>query len=152
DRIGLREARRRAKEIMSQIQSGVDPTAKPRETGMTVGQAFDAHVSERDLRQSTLSSYREHLDRYLKSVRGRAVTDLTRQDVRDLFDNIRSKHGETTAAGAMRTLRAIINTAMRIDETIESNPIVAVRIPIPKPRQVAEIDYEAWWKQCETLS
>ena len=36
DRIGLREARNRAKALMSQIQSGVDPTAKPDETGITV--------------------------------------------------------------------------------------------------------------------
>src|SRR5882762_5343436 len=42
DRIGLREARRRAKELMSQIQSGIDPTAKPRETAMTVAQELDA--------------------------------------------------------------------------------------------------------------
>jgi integrase len=152
DRIGLREARRRAKELMSQIQSGVDPTAGPRETAMTVAQALDAHVSERALRPSTLSSYRDHLDRCLKSVRGRAVTDLTRQDVRDLFEQLRSKHGQTTAAGAMRTLRAVINTAMRIDETIGSNPVVAVRIPVPRARHVAEVDLADWWTRCEALS
>ncbi len=152
DRIGLREARRRARELMSQIQSGVDPTAKPRETGMTVRQAFDAHVSERELRPSTMQSYREHIERYLKPVRGRAVADLSRQDVRDLFEQLRTKHGQTTAAGAMRTLRAIINTAMRIDETITSNPMVAVRIPVPKARKVAEIDYRDWWTRCEKLS
>ena len=73
DRIGLREARRRAKELMSQILSGVDPTAKPRETAMTVAQALDAHLSDRELRPTTSASYREHLDRYLKTVRGRAV-------------------------------------------------------------------------------
>src|SRR5882724_7913412 len=67
DRMGLREARRRARELMSQIQSGVDPTAKPRETGMTVTQALDAHISDRELRPTTSASYREHLDRYLKS-------------------------------------------------------------------------------------
>lgn len=152
DRIGLREARRRAKELMSQIQSGVDPTSKPRETGMTVAQAFDAHVSERELRPSTSASYRDHIDKYLRGVRGRAVADLSRQDVRDLFEQLRTRHGQTTAAGAMRTLRAIINTAMRIDETITSNPMVAVRIPVPKARQVAEIDYALWWSRCETMS
>jgi len=152
DRIGLREARRRARELMSQIQSGVDPTSKPRETGMTVAAAFDAHVSERELRPSTSASYRGHIDKYLRTVRGRAVADLSRQDVRDLFEQLRSRHGQTTAAGAMRTLRAIINTAMRIDETITSNPMVAVRIPVPKARQVAEIDYALWWKRCEALS
>lgn len=152
DRVGLREARRRAKELMSQIQSGTDPTARPRETGMTVAQAFAAHVSERELRPSTSASYREHIEKYLKSVRGRAVADLSRQDVRDLFEEIRTKHGQTTAAGAMRTLRAVINTAMRIDETITSNPMVAVRIPVPKPRQVAEIDYADWWRRSEGMS
>ncbi|MGA7676146.1 MAG: tyrosine-type recombinase/integrase [Rhizomicrobium sp.] len=152
DRMGLREARRRAKELMSQIQSGVDPTSKPRETGMTVAQAYEAHVSERELRPSTSISYREHIDKYLRSVRGRAVADLSRQDVRDLFEQLRSRHGQTTAAGAMRTLRAIINTAMRIDETITSNPMVAIRIPVPKPRQVAEINYAAWWKRSEAMS
>ncbi|MCP1469574.1 hypothetical protein J3E64_001256 [Sphingobium sp. OAS761] len=35
DRIGLREARNRAKALMSQIQSGVDPTAGPDESGIT---------------------------------------------------------------------------------------------------------------------
>lgn len=152
DRIGLREARRRAREIMSQIQSGVDPTDGPKETGMTVSKALDEHIAERDLRATTTASYREQMDRYLKTVRGRAVTDLTRQDVRDLFEQLRNRHGQTTAAGAMRTLRAIINTAMRIDETITTSPMVAIRIPVPKPRQVADIDYLTWWPRCEGLS
>src|SRR3546814_17159212 len=47
DRIGLREARNRAKALMSQIQSGVDPTAGPAESGITLKQALDAHLSEK---------------------------------------------------------------------------------------------------------
>jgi hypothetical protein len=47
DRIGLRDARNRAKSIMSQIQSGIDPTAGPPETGITLKQALDAHLSEK---------------------------------------------------------------------------------------------------------
>jgi integrase len=151
DRIGLREARRRARELMSEIQSGVDPTAKPRVSAMTVAEAFETHLGERDLRPSTVTGYRDQMERYLRKVRSRAVADLTRQDMRDLFEEIRTKHGQTTAASTMRTLRAIINTAMRIDETITSNPMVAVRIPVPKPRQVAEIDYADWWTRCEML-
>ncbi|ALK09268.1 integrase arm-type DNA-binding domain-containing protein [Blastochloris viridis] len=50
DRIGLREARNRAKAIMSQIQSGVDPTAKTAETGITISQALDAHLGEKPFR------------------------------------------------------------------------------------------------------
>jgi hypothetical protein len=57
DRIALREARRRAKELMSQIQSGVDPTSKPHETGITLKQALEAHLRERPFRPSTEESY-----------------------------------------------------------------------------------------------
>jgi integrase len=119
---------------------------------MTVAEAFEMHLGERELRPTTISGYRDHIDRYLRKLRNRAVTDLTRQEMRDLFEDVRSKHGQTTAASVMRTLRAIINTAMRIDETITSNPVIAVRIPVPKSRQVEEIDYAEWWKRSELLS
>ena len=51
--IGLREARRRARELMSQIQSGIDPTSKPDETSITLRQALEIHLSERTFRPST---------------------------------------------------------------------------------------------------
>ncbi|WDR03085.1 integrase arm-type DNA-binding domain-containing protein [Devosia algicola] len=56
DRIGLREARNRAKAIMSQIQSGIDPTAKPEESGITIAQALDAHLGEKTFREATIES------------------------------------------------------------------------------------------------
>lgn len=47
----------------------------------------------------------------------------------------------------MRVLRALINTARRIDETIGANPCDALRIPAPPKRQVEMLDIEAWWKE-----
>jgi len=132
DRIGLNEARRRAKGLMSQIQGGVDPTAKPAETGITLAAALEEHIGERNLSARTEESYRDHLDRLLTRYRKRAVTDITRQEVRDLFDELKRKHGVNSAAGAMRTLRAVINTARRIDETIGGNPVDGVRVPAPR--------------------
>lgn len=152
DRIGLREARRRARELMSQIQSGVDPTAAPKPSAMTVAEALEAHLTDRDLRPRTVESYREHVDGYLKSLRSRAVADVTRQDVRDLMDEIIRKHGRTAAASALRTLRALINTAMRVDEQIKSNPMVAVMVPVPKARKVDPIDLADWWDRTGSLS
>ncbi len=152
DRIGLREARRRAKELMSQIQSGVDPTAGPDETGITLVQVMDRYADGRDLSPRSIEGYRYNLDHYLKGLRNRAVTDITRTDVRDLFDSIRRRSGETTAASAMRTLRLLVNEARRIDETIEGNPVSALRVPQTKRREVGEIDMPEWWVRTETLS
>lgn len=152
DRIGLREARNRARTIMSQIQSGVDPSAKVEETGITLKQVLEEHLSERPLRPSTEVNYRYAVDTYLVRFRGRAVADITRTDVRDLFKELKEKRGTTTAGGAMRVLRALINTAMRIDESIKANPCEALRLPATARRHVAMLDIPSWWLETEKLS
>ncbi|QPC85707.1 integrase [Mesorhizobium sp. NBSH29] len=152
DRIGLREARNRAKAIMSQIQSGVDPTAGPEESGVTVAKALEIHLGEKPFREATEESYRYHVDHYLVRYRNRAVADLGRSEVRDIYDRLREKSGQTTASGVMRTLRAVINTAMRMDQSITSNPVSAIRIPMPKRREVESLDLVAWWRESEILS
>ena len=152
DRIALREARRRAKELMSQIQSGVDPTAKPPETGITLRQALEAHLRERPFRASTEASYRYNVDHALLKFRGRPVADITRTEVRDLYEELKLKRGNTSAGGAMRVLRALINTAMRIDETIPANPCSALRISAPPTRRVDMLDIPTWWAETEKLS
>lgn len=151
DQIGLREARNRAKSIMSQIQSGVDPSAKPEETGITLKKVLEEHLSERPLRPSTVVNYRYAVDTYLVRFRGRAVADITRTDVRELFKELKEKRGTTTAGGAMRVLRALINTAMRIDESIKANPCEALRLPATARRHVAMLDIPAWWLETEKL-
>lgn len=152
DRIGLREARNRARAIMSQIQSGVDPTAGPKESGITVAQALEEHLGEKPLRKATVESYRYNVDHYLSRFRNRAVADLARSEVREVYDHLRKTKGQTTATGVMRTLRAIINTAMRIDETLAANPVASIRLPMPKSRQVDELDLAEWWEKTEALS
>jgi integrase len=152
DRIGLAEARRRAKALMSEIQSGVDPTAGPEQTGITLSATLDAHLGERSLRPSTVGSYRNALDKHLKRFRSRAVGDITRQECRELFETLTDRHGRVVASGAMRVLRALTNTAMRIDETIRSNPVSAIRIPPPGKRRVAPLDVADFWARTAGLS
>lgn len=152
DRIGLAEARRKAKSIMSTIQSGIDPTAGKDETDITLAAAFDAHLNERELRPRSVEGYQYHLKHHLKKFRSRAVADISRQDVRELLDRLTNNHGRTTAASALRTLRAVINTARRIDETIGANPVDAVRVPVPPRREVDELDLHDFWKKTEKLT
>ncbi|MDF2231590.1 site-specific integrase [Albimonas sp. CAU 1670] len=152
DRIGLAEAKRRAKAIMSTIQSGVDPAAKPEETGITLEKALEAHIAERDLSPATVKGYGYHLDHYLARFRKRAVADISRSECRELFETLERKHGRTTAASVMRTVRASINTAMRLDESIQGNPVEALRLPTTPKRQVDELDLAAFWSSTDALS
>lgn len=152
DRIGLRDARNRARVLMSQIQSGVDPTDGPDETGITLSGALDAHLEEKQRRPRTVEGYRYHLDHYLKNWRNKAVADISRQMVRDMFADLKRRHGEPTAASVMRTLRAVINTAMRIDESLEGNPVAALRVPTTRRRKVAPLDLREWWGKVMELT
>lgn len=152
DRISLKDARAKAKGIMSQIQSGVDPTERPEESGITLERALDAHLEENRLRPRTEEAYRYTLDHYLKPWRKKAVADISRQMVRDLYADIKRKSGETTAAGTMRVLRAVVNTAMRLDETLTKNPVDVLKLPAPKVRKVAPLDLANWWTRVEALS
>lgn len=145
-------ARRKAKAIMSEIQSGIDPTAEPKQSGITLEQALEAHIKENDLRPRSELNYRYHVDKYLTKFRKRAVADISRQDCRDLLDSLTRKSGRTSGAAVLRTLRALINTARRIDETIGANPIDAVKVPVPGRREVEELDIAGFWKQTATLS
>lgn len=152
DHVRLSDARKRARELMNLIQSGVDPTARVDDTGITLEQALEAHLSERDLRERTASDYRYHVDKYLRRLRKRAVADISRQDVRDLYEHIRTRNGPTVAGGVMRTFRVLVNTAMRLDDTIERNPGDAVRVPLPKRRRVGELDVADFWCRTGELS
>ena len=152
DRIGLREARTRAKALMSTIQSGIDPTEGPAETGITLKGALDAHLAEKSHRPRTAESYKYHVDHYLKPWRNRAIADISRQMVRDLYAELKRKSGDTTAAGVMRTLRAVVNTARRIDESLPGNPVEALRIPGSKRRKVQPLNLADWWEKVGVLT
>ncbi len=151
ERVGLREARRRAKELMSQIQSGVDPTATPESSGITLSQVLDSYIAARDLADATVGEYRYHLDKYLKRWRNRAVADISRGEVRDLYDELKGI-GQTKAGSVMRTLRALINEARRMDDSITSNPVSAVRVPQGKKREVPPVNLQDWWKRVHALT
>jgi hypothetical protein len=98
DRIGLREARNKAKAIMSQIQSGIDPTAKPEESGITVAQALEAHLDEKAFREATIESYRYNIEHYPARYKNRAITDLGRAEVRDIYERLRETKGPQPAS------------------------------------------------------
>lgn len=142
----LGDARNEARRLMATIQSGVDPTAGPESTGITLEQTLEEHLAERDLSEATVRNYRYHMENYLGRLRRRAVADITRQDCRELMDTLARRHGKTTAGSVMRTVRALVNTARRHDETIGANPVDAIRVPATRKREVGELDVAGFWK------
>ncbi|WP_299653166.1 integrase arm-type DNA-binding domain-containing protein [uncultured Tateyamaria sp.] len=152
DHIRLAEARNEARKLMATIQSGVDPTAGPEPTGITLEQALKEHLKERELSDATVRNYQYHMDNYLGRLRRRAVADITRQECRELMDQLTKRHGKTTGGSVMRTVRALVNTARRHDETIGANPVDALRVPATPKREVGELDMADFWSTTEAMS
>lgn len=137
---------------MATIQSGIDPTAGPASTGINLEQTLVEHLKERELSAATVRNYQYHMDNYLTRLRRRSVADITRQDCRDLMEQLNKRHGKTTGASVMRTVRALINTARRHDETIGANPVDALRVPATPKREVGELSLSAFWETTEAMS
>jgi integrase len=152
DLVRLADARSEAKRLMATIQSGVDPTAGVASTGITLEKVLAEHLKERNLSAATVKGYTYHMDHYLKGLRKRAVADITRQDCRDLLDTLTRRHGKTTGGSVMRTVRALVNTAKRHDETITVNPVDAIRVPATPKRKVDELDLAGFWATTEAMS
>lgn len=112
----------------------------------------DRYVEGRSLAAATEESYRYHLRKYLARFRNRAMADISRSEARDLFETLKARSGLTTASGVMRTLRALFNEAKRYDETITSNPVDSLRVPLPKRREIDEIDLPAWWAKVSAVT
>ena len=146
DHMRLGDARNEARRLMATIQSGVDPTAGPESTGITLEQALKEHLKERELSEATVRNYQYHMENYLGRLRRRAVSDITRQDCRELMDRLTKRHGKTTGGSVMRTVRALVNTARRHDETIGANPVDAIRVPATPKREVGELDVAGFWE------
>lgn len=152
DLVRLGEARNEARKLMATIQSGIDPTAGPESTGITLEQALKEHLKERDLSEATVRNYQYHMDNYLGRLRRRAVADISRQDCRELLDQLTKRHGKTTGGSVMRTVRALVNTARRHDETIGGNPVDAIRVPATPKREVGELNVAKFWSTTEAMS
>ncbi|MGL1922378.1 MAG: hypothetical protein OCD03_15245 [Hyphomicrobiales bacterium] len=106
-------------------------------------------MAERDLASGTVIGYKAHVHKYLKKFRNRAVADISRTDCRNILETVTQKDSKVEAGAVLRILRTVINTAMRMDETILRNPINAVKIPVPPIRKVASIDLQDWWDKTE---
>lgn len=151
DRIALKEARLKAITLMMQIQSGIDPNSSPEDTGITLEQVLERYIEARQLSPATVEGYNYHVNYYLKRWKNRAVADITRAEVRDLLHELKENNGTTTGYSVMRTLRALVNEAKRLDDTIKVNPVEAIRIPQGNRRQVPQLDLAEWWKSVQSL-
>lgn len=159
-RLTVDQARQRAAEMLAAMGKGESQRRKQPEGGITLKDAWELHrreMAKRKPSDKTLKRYQGILDLYLTDWMTRPLREITRADVRQRHEEIKTdiaagryvkvlKHpklygkrkgakmgpgnrtGESTANDTVRLLRAIWNTALREDEQgLPANPALQFR-------------------------
>jgi integrase len=139
----LSKARREAQRIWNALKPA-GPTGK-----LTLGEAWRQYIDEKPLAASTQRLYRENLQRYLSDWAGRTLESIgeDRAGVRHLYNDLRRNRGVGIASQVIRQFRAVYNYSRKVDLDLPPNPVEAVQIQHPKPRDWALSDEQLrrWW-------
>jgi len=130
DVIDARSARRLAKEKLAMLAAGINPNLeawKSREEGQQLGitlqEAVEEHLELRDLKPSTIKSYRQVISRSFEDWADKSIRNISRQDIVRRYQSIQqgiakralqpekaNPRGLADAQKAMRCLSAVLNS------------------------------------------
>jgi len=154
-------ARKRALEIISQINAGINPNAekaKAREQGRTLAEVMELFfVSRKRIKERTVETYSRHVNSYLSGWKDVPLKQISKDMIASRHLTIGKKHGGATANGVMRTFRALYNFAKNLDETLPENPVKrlsAIRQWFRVDRRTTLIksnDMPAFWQSLNNL-
>ena len=156
------KARAKAKETLGLIARGVRPGEpdKPRRQELTLRAAWaryrDAHMVRKGRSPGTIANYEDHVTRLFAKWADKPMRNLAEQPSRvvALHDEISELNGPYIANGAMRTLRAIYNHALKTDMDLPArNPVTAIDWNRERRRDTAlgVEDLPAWFGQLARL-
>jgi len=156
DKLGIDEARDRARDIIKRIKAGLPPVepppTKPDSFKAVAENWLKRHVASKGLR--TGKEIRRILEKYiLPAWANRNFVEIGRSDMARLLDHVEDEHGPRQADQVLGTVRAIANWyATRADKY--SPPFVrGMRRTDPKASKRSRIlddaELRAVWKQAE---
>lgn len=162
-----REARARAKHLLGQIQSGIDPRPKSASAlveGLLVtptlrsawSSYLESHLNRKGRSENTIADYRDHVERLMAEWLETPLRELGEAPVKAKLkhDEITASNGPYIANSCMRTLRAIYNHARKTARDLPAdNPVLAVDWNPESRRDTAmgPEDLPRWSKQLRVL-
>ena len=129
----LRIAREKALEIISLIQQGIDPNHHDPVVEDTLGSAWDEYAEAmvtKGRAERSIHDFKYNL-RYFADWVDRSLTEIgsDRSVIRERHKYLTTKSGPYTANHAMRALRSAYNLALKVNDKLPANPVVAVEPP-----------------------
>jgi integrase len=160
--VSSRDARSKAKDVLGQIARGEKPGAevKPKPQTLTLRTAWqnflDRHLIRKNRDKGTIANYRDHVERLMKDWLDWPLAKLgeTPTLVVERHERISELNGPYIANGAMRSLRAIYNHALKSNPTLPGvNPVKAIDWNVETRRDtgMGDQDLVGWLRQAHAL-
>jgi len=128
DRLSLKDARDKARDIINDAQSGITPELKKkREANGTFGAVAEAFMTDYASEHRTRGEMQRMINSYLKDWHSRPITEITRGEIKELL-RVKARRALIMANRLRALISKIFNWALK-EETIESSP--AMRIDRP---------------------
>tara|TARA_R110002050_G_scaffold57423_5_gene129248 strand:+ start:171064 stop:172263 length:1200 start_codon:yes stop_codon:yes gene_type:complete len=159
DDVTTTEARKKAKTILSEINSGISPTAEKRKKEAektTLSECLEQYLASRSLKDNTIKDYRYKIHHDLAEWADKPVVKITEAMVMKKQKQL-TQTGKTVANASMRVLRAVMNYAHAVG-MIENSPVgVLSRTRVwhknkRRDRIIPSEQLQIWHKAVEALS
>jgi integrase len=111
--MNLKQAKDEAYKKLSDIENGINPNEQKKELlnkEVTLQEAFNSYISERDLKPKTVVGYKQVISCYLFDWVSKPLISLTEDEIIHLHKDV-SKRSKAQADLMVRVLRAIFNFA-----------------------------------------
>ena len=143
------QARRKAMETWAALKP------PPVHGRMTLGEAWQRHLGEKPLAESTRRLYQYNGERYLKAWLGRSLEEVGRDraGVRALYQKLARQHGLASAAQVIRMLSAVYRYFRRVEPDLPECPTIAVDVQAVRARDwgLSPEELRQWWAAVEQL-
>lgn len=152
----LDEARKRARDLLSGLQVGIDPHAEKAaakvQAVVTLGSVAEAYLkqAERRLKSRSFEQVERHLKRDWRPLASMPVTEIKRANVAAQLNVIAVDGHRVKAARARSALSAMFAWAMG-EGLAESNPVMGTNKPADekaRDRVLNETELRAIWRAC----
>ncbi|UIY40827.1 tyrosine-type recombinase/integrase [Methylobacterium radiotolerans] len=152
----LDEARKRARDLLSGVQVGIDPHAEKAsakvQAAVTVGTVAEAYLKQAEgrLRSRSFEQVERHLKRDWQPLASMPVNEIKRANVAAQLSAIGAAGHRVKAARARSALSAMFTWAMG-EGLAEGNPVVGTNKPADekaRDRVLNETELRAIWRAC----
>lgn len=155
----VEEARKRARELIVQMDQGIDPNAQKREAaarGATLREAREWHKTSMRARrcaQRSLETLEYETDRHLADWLDRPLAEIKPMECAQRHERVTKNSGPYAANRALQTFRACWNTAARRLDDLPPCPTRAVTFNRTKRRRepIQWSDLASWRKAVEGI-